>query len=166
MQSPLSDYYIPYLADEKYVFTTDDGRIYSVTLEEQAFFSSDEFAFADQTYELFLTLEKAPPVYSTDPKIGATVAAIIRNFIAKDASRLVCFTCDTADGRHFVRYKRFLTWFMENNDGHTFKLEDSVSYPAIDKTFLITLLSRNDNPHLSEVMTSFVRVTSHLRLQK
>ena len=121
-------------------FITDDGRRYSVSFEEQPFFDNDEFAFADRTYELFLTLQKSPPAYSTDPKIGITLAAIIRKFVEMDPLRVVCFTCDTADGRHFARYKRFNNWFSENNDGYYLKMEDSVSYPAINKLFLITLI--------------------------
>ncbi len=147
-------------------FITDDGRRYSVVFEEQPFFSNDQFAFADRTFEVFLTLQKAPPAYPTDPKIGATLATIIRNFISIDPLRIVCFTCDTADGRHFARYKRFNEWFSEHNDGHHLKLEDSIPYPAINKLFLITLILRNDNPHRAAVLVSFTNVNVYLRSQK
>ncbi len=166
MQSPHIEAYRPYLIGNAYLFTTSDGRVYSVTFEEQPFFSNDEFAFADQTYELFLTLEKAPPAYATDPRIGATLAAIIRNFIETDPLRLVCFTCDTADGRHLARFKRFNEWFSEHNDGHYLKLEDSVTYPAINKLFLIALIIRNDNPQAGAALASFVAVNTYLRSQK
>ena len=167
MESPSIGEYAYYQEDENTsYFITDDGRRYSVTFEGQSFFDINEFAFAERTYELFLTLEKAPPVYSTDPKIGATLAAIIHNFIEKDPLRLVCFTCDTADGRHFARYKRFNEWFSENNDGHYLKLEDSVPYPAINKLFLITLIVRNDNPYSAQILVSFVDLTAQLRSRK
>ncbi len=167
MESQLTGEYAYYQEDEKSsYFITDDGRRYSVTFEEQAFFDNIAVVFADQTYEIFLTLEKAPPAYSTDSKIGATLAAIIRNFIEKDPLRLVCFTCDTADGRHLARYKRFNEWFSENNDGHYLKLEDSVPYQAINKLFLITLIVRNDNIHSAEILVSFVNMISQLRSRK
>lgn len=114
MQSLRIERYRPYLIDGTYVFTTDNGRVYSVTFEEQSFFTNDEYAFAAKTYELFLTLEKSPPSYATAPRIGATLVTIIRHFVEIDPLRLVCFTCDTADGRYLARFKRF----SENNNGY------------------------------------------------
>ncbi|GAB4013468.1 hypothetical protein GCM10028808_32650 [Spirosoma migulaei] len=86
MQNPPIEGYRPYFINGAYVFTTDDKRIYSVTFEEQPFFEDSEFVLADRTYEVFLTLQKAPPAYSTDPRIGATLTGIIQNFIEKDPS--------------------------------------------------------------------------------
>lgn len=127
MGNPLISEYPYYQENEKEsFFITDDGRRYSVTFEEQPFFDDSEFILSDRTYEIFLTLQKAPPAYSTDPRIGATLTAIIQNFIEIDWLRLVFFTCDTADGRHFARFKRFNDWFRENNDRRYLKLEDSI----------------------------------------
>ncbi len=94
------------------------------------------------------------------------MATVIRIFIKQDPLRLVCFTCDTAYGRHLARCKRFNTWFSENNDGHYLKMEDSIPYLAINKLFLITLITRNDNPHVAEVLASFVKFNAQLRTRK
>lgn len=160
-----SDRYTVYLIEDRYVFSTNDNRTYSVVFEEQPFFEQGEFAFAEHAYEVFLTLEKAPPAYPTDTKIGATLAAVIKEFIDNDPSRLVFFTCDTADGRHLARYKRFNTWFSENNTDY-YKLEDKIDYPAINKLFYITLILRNDNPNSGQILVSFTNVTSRIRSQK
>ena len=87
-------------------FITKDGRRYAVVFEEQPFVENNDFLLADRTYEVFLTLQKAPPAYSTDLRVGATVTAIIQNFIEQDPLRLVFFTCDTADGRHLAFVKQ------------------------------------------------------------
>lgn len=147
-------------------FITNDGRRYSVVFEEQPFVDASEFPYADRTYEVFLTLENAPPAYTTDPKIGATLAAIIREFIEQDRLRIVFFTCDTADGRHYARFKRFNEWFQLNNNGHFLKLEDSVTYHAIRKLFLIALIIRNDHPYGGEILVAFTRLNTELRARK
>ncbi|GAB3884063.1 DUF6169 family protein [Spirosoma agri] len=166
MPNPLSDRYTPFKLDDDYVFVTDDGRTYSVSFVEQPFFNRSDFIFSDSTFEVFLRLEKSPPAYFTDPKIGATVTAILQNFIEKDPSRIVFFTCDTADGRQLARFRKFSSWFSENSDGNYFKLEDSVTYLALDKQFLITLIMRNDNQNIVDIVSSFVQLTNVLRLRK
>ena len=156
-----------YQEDElNFYFVTNDGRRYLVTFEEQPFFDKDDFPFSDQTYELFLTLQKASPAYSTDSRIGATLTAIIEHFITNDPLRIVFYTCDTADGRHFARFRRFNDWFMENNDRRYLRLEDSVYYSAIDKLFLISVIMRNTHPYAGEILSSFVKLTAHLRSKK
>jgi hypothetical protein len=161
-----TDSYTPSLIGDDYVFVTDDGRVYSVTFTEQPFFTDKQFELADRTYELFLTLEKAPPAYSKDPQIGATMSAIIRDFIRHDPLRIVFFTCDTADGRHYARFKRFNEWFMENNDGYHMRFEDTIAYPAIHKMFLISVIIRNDHPGRLAVLSAFMTVNNQIRSQK
>lgn len=166
MQSPLSEKYTLYLVNGEYTFITDDSRINSVSFEEQSFVDTSEFPYSDRTYEVFLTLENAPPAYTTDSRIGATLAYIIREFIEQDRLHIVFFTCDTADGRHYARFKRFNEWFQFNNNGHYLKLEDSVTYHAIYKLFLIALIIRNDHPLAGEILVAFTRLNTQLRARK
>lgn len=98
MPNQLIEGYTPNLIDGAYVFVINDERRYSVTFEEQPFVDDDEFIRSDLIYELFLTLQKAPPAYSTNPRIRATLTAIIHDFIEIYPLRIVFFTCDTADG--------------------------------------------------------------------
>lgn len=147
-------------------FITDDGRRYAVIFEEQSLVDLSGFPYSDSIYEVFLVLQDGPPSYATDNRIGATLAAIIRDFIEHDHLRLVFFTCDTADGRHYARFKRFNEWFQWNNNGHYMKLEDSVTYRAINKLFLIALILRNDHPQGGEILAAFAQHNAQLRLQK
>ena len=78
MQSPSTGDYPFYFVADSYYFITDDGRSYSVDFVEQPFFSEDDYAYAEITYEVFLRLEKAPPAYATNPKVGATVTESYR----------------------------------------------------------------------------------------
>lgn len=167
MESLSTDEYGYYQQDEfTSYFVTDDGRQYAVTFTEQPFITNEQFELADRTYELFLTLEKAPPVYSKDPRIGITMSAITRDFIRHDPLRVVFFTCDTADGRHLARFKRFNNWFSENNDGYHMKLEDSITYRAIGKVFLLAVIIRNDHPRSGAVLSAFVTINNQIRSQK
>lgn len=158
--------YIPRLIDGNYVFVTDDGRIYEVSFEEQPFVDRNEFRLADHVFEVFLTLQKAPPSYSADPRIGVTLTAIVRDFIDKDARRIIFYTCDTADGRHLARYRRFNEWFFENSQSGHIKLEEKIFYQAIDREFLISVIVSLDHPYADEVLPALVRVVKRLRAQR
>lgn len=166
MQSQPTKGYTPRLIDGNYVFVTDDGRIYEVSFDEQPFVEKDEFLLADYVFEVFLTLQKAPPAYAADPRVGVTLTAIIQNFIDNDPRRIVFYTCDTADGRHLARYRRFNEWFFENSRKGYIKLEESIFYRAINRQFLISAILALAHPQADEVLPALIRVARRLQAQK
>lgn len=46
-------------------------------------------------------------------EVANTLTTIIKNILDKD--RVLCFTCDTTDGRHIARQKLFKNWFKTNS---------------------------------------------------
>ena len=166
MQNPPFERYTPFIIDDEYVFVTNDKRTYAVAFVEQPFFAEEEYAYAQDTYEVFLRLEKAPPAYGTDPKIGATVTAIIQDFVSKDSSRIVFFTCDTTDGRQLARFRKFSLWFSEFQDGRFGRYDERIINQRTGKTYLIMMLLRNDNPNRADVILSYFDLTNQLRSQK
>lgn len=145
---------------------TDDKWTYAVSFVEQSFFAEGDYAYAQDTYEVFLRLEKAPPAYATDPKIGATVTAIIQDFVSIDSSRIVFFTCDTTDGRQLARFRKFSLWFSEFQDGQFGRYDERIVNPRTGKIYLIMMLLRNDNPNRANVILSYFELTTQLRSQK
>lgn len=166
MQSLPSERYTPYLVDGEYVFVTDDKRTYAVSFVEQPFFSEDDYAYAEITYEVFLRLEKAPPAYATDPKVGATVTAIVKDFVSKDYQRVVFFTCDTSDGRQFARFRKFSYWFTEFEDGNFGRYDERIRNPRTNKLYLIMMLVHKLHPNRADVIVSYFTLTAQLRDQK
>jgi hypothetical protein len=59
-----------------------------------------------------------------------------------------------------------MNWFQVNNNGHYLKLEDSVTYHAINKLFLIALIIRNDHPCGGEILVAFARLNTQLSARK
>lgn len=166
MPNQSTDDYPYFLIENTYYFFTSDGRTYSVDFVEQSFFNDNVFPYANSTFQLFLRLEKAPPAYSTDPKIGITVTAIIQDFVDKDPLRILFFTCDTADGRQVARFRKFTTWFLWYHNGNFARYDETITYTSGKKQFLITLLIRVDNPYKSSILQSYFTLTAQLRSQK
>lgn len=166
MQSQSIGDYPFYLVDDSYYFVTDDGRSYSMDFIEQPFFSEEKYAYAATTYEVFLRLEKAPPAYSTDIKIGATVTAIIKDFVSKDYRRVVFFTCDTNDGRQFARFRKFSFWFAEFENGEFGRYDERILNTGTGKLYLIMMLVHLRNPNRAGAILSYFELTAQLRAQK
>jgi hypothetical protein len=166
MQNELSDTYIPYFIDDDYAFTTDDGRVYLVSFSEQPFYGEDDFLYAAQMFQVLLTLEYGKPVSGNDPKIGRSVVAIVRQFLADDISRSLFFTCDTADGRQLARFRKFSTWFAQYSDGSYFKLDDKLTLPATGQEFVVTTLVNKQNPQALSIVQAVFDLTAEIRSQK
>ncbi|GAB2592222.1 DUF6169 family protein [Spirosoma areae] len=113
-----------------------------------------------------MRVEKAPPAYATDQKIGVTVTAIIQDFVAKDSWRIVFFTCDTTDGRQFARFQKFSLWFSEFQDGRFGRYNERIINQRTGKVYLIMMLLRNDNPNRANIILSYFDLTAQLRAQK
>ncbi len=166
MRNGLSDTYIPYFIDDDYTFTTDDGRVYSVSFSEQPFYGEDDFLYAAHIFQVLLSLEYGTQVSGNDPKIGRTVVAIVRQFLADDISRSLFFTCDTADGRQLARFRKFSMWFAQYSDGSFFKLDDKLILRATGHEFIITTLVNKKNPHALSILKAVFDLTADIRSQK
>lgn len=58
--------------------------------------------------------------YNGNKDVAQTIISIIINLLDKD--RVLCFTCDTDDGRQFARQRLFKNWFNRNPISFQYKL--------------------------------------------
>lgn len=130
-----------------YCFTTDYGIDYSVDFVEDDLISSDE------SYQLIiakLNNKKSPK----DDKIKETVLAIVEEFFDKNQSTLL-YLCETGDNKQTMRSRLFEYWFSTYKHKTQYTM---VSSSIIDEDGIVnyaTLIIRNDNPKLSQVVAEF-----------
>lgn len=73
-------------------------------------------------------------------KVSQTIIAILENLLCKN--RILCFTCDTDDGRQIARQRLFKNWFTNNPTSSDF---DMLSIDESDD-LCGGILIKKDNP--------------------
>jgi hypothetical protein len=137
-----------------YCFTTDYNVDYSIDFIEDDLISSNE------SYQLIianLNNKKSPK----DNKIKDTLLAIVEEFFNKNISTLL-YICETGDNKQSMRSRLFEYWFSSYSHKAIYTM---LSSSIVDEEGVInyaTLIIRNDNPKLVQVITEFSESVSLL----
>ena len=130
-----------------YQFFTETGVHYSVG------FMKDDLLLTKDSYQLIIANvnnHKSP----RDRKVRDTIVAIIDEFFNQNNSTLL-YICDTGDNKQHMRSRLFEYWFSTYQYKAFFTM---ISSSVMDMDGIInfaTLILRNDNPFLSEIVTEF-----------
>lgn len=136
-----------------YVFTTDQGIIYSISF-------SEEYEIGGCLSYQFSIDNIAREHGSYDGKIKDTIIAIIEDFFLENQDVLL-YICDTSDNREAARNRLFLRWFEQYSLGKftictaNSKVEDTYFYMAI--------IIANDNPQKDSVTLDFETTAKALK---
>lgn len=130
-----------------YQFFTETGVHYSVG------FMKEDLLLTKDSYQLIIANvnnHKSP----RDKRVRDTIVAIIDEFFNQNNSTLL-YICDTGDNKQQMRSRLFEYWFS-TYQYKTFFTMISSTVMDIDGTInFATLILRNDNPFLSEIITEF-----------
>lgn len=135
-------------------FFTDHDVHYSVG------FMADDSLMQSEAYHLIIVNVDNRPSPS-DRKVKDTVLGIVAEFFSKNNTTLL-YICDTGDGKQRMRSRLFERWFS----AYELKaLYTSVTSSVVDEdgvTNYATIIVRNDNPRLVEVIAEFTSTISLL----
>lgn len=147
------------------VETTNDESFYQFFTDSNAHcsvgFLEDDILLSYDSYQLIITNinnHKSP----RDRKVRDTIIAIVDEFFNCNNSTLI-YICETGDGKQRMRSRLFEYWFSTYNRKALFTMISSSVIDADGTVNFATILLRNDNPHLAEVVLEFteaVRVLS------
>ena len=133
--------------DGFYQFFTDGGVHYSVG------FMEDDILLSQNSYQLIIANinnHKSP----RDHKVRDTIIAIVDEFFRTNNSTLL-YICETGDSKQSIRSRLFEYWFSTYNRKALFTM---ISSSIVDEEGVVnfaTIILRNDNPNLSEIITEF-----------
>ena len=133
--------------DGFYQFFTDGGVHYFIG------FMEDDVLFVKNSYQLIianLNNHKSP----RDSKVRDTIVSIVDEFFNRNNSTLL-YICETGDDKQRMRSLLFEYWFSTYNRKALFTMMSSSIVDADGIVNFATIILRNDNPHLSEVITEF-----------
>ena len=133
--------------DGFYQFFTDGGVHYSVG------FMEDDILLSQNSYQLIIAninSHKSP----RDHKVRDTIIAIVDEFSRNNNSTLL-YICETGDSKQSMRSRLFEYWFSTYNRKALFTM---ISSSIVDEEGVVnfaTIILRNDNPNLSEIIAEF-----------
>ena len=116
-------------------------------------FIEDDVLFVKNSYQLIianLNNHKSP----RDSKVRDTIVSIVDEFFNRNNSTLL-YICETGDDKQRMRSRLFEYWFSTYNRKALFTMMSSSIVDADGIVNFATIILRNDNPHLSEVITEF-----------
>ena len=128
-------------------FFTDSGVQYAVD------FIPDDLITEGESYQLIianLNNRKSP----RDLKVKDSVLIIIDEFFDKNQSTLL-YICETGDGKQSMRNRLFEYWFNSYNRKMLFTLLTTSIVDEEGEVNFATLIVRNDNPKLPEIVAEF-----------
>ena len=141
-------------SQSSYIFTTDFGVDYSID------FIADDLIENDDSYQLIianLNQRKSP----RDIKVRDTVLAVIEQFFTQNQATLL-YICQTGDSKQKMRNRLFEYWFSSYSYRYLYTL---LSSSVVDEEGVVnyaTLIIRNDNPRLHQVINEFTESVSML----
>lgn len=91
--------------------------------------------------------------------VAKTLVSIIKNILEKD--RVLCFTCDTSDGRQIARQRLFKLWFKSN--------PSSLQYVMLtinSDDIYVGIILKKSHPQYSEYMNELEIFKSEMQENK
>ncbi|MBT9894057.1 hypothetical protein GPK79_02770 [Phocaeicola massiliensis] len=113
----------------------------------------DDILLSQNSYQLIIANinnHKSP----RDHKVRDTIIAIVDEFSRNNNSTLL-YICETGDSKQSMRSRLFEYWFSTYNRKALFTM---ISSSIVDEEGVVnfaTIILRNDNPNLSEIIAEF-----------
>ena len=128
-------------------FFTNHNVHYSV-----GFMEDDGLMHSEAYHLIIVNVEnmKSP----NDIKVKDTVLAIIEEFFNKNISSLL-YICETGDGKQSFRSRLFERWFSTYDKKANYTSMTSSIVDEEGVANFATIIVRNDNPHLMDIITDF-----------
>lgn len=133
--------------DGFYEFVTDYGVHYSIG------FMFDDTIINHETYQ-FIIANVNNKISPNDDKVRIAVMVMIDEFFKKN-NKTMLYICETGDGKQAMRNRLFQYWFSKYERKAEFTYLSSSIIDLEGVVNYATLIIRNDNPNLVEVITQF-----------
>lgn len=130
-----------------YCFSTVYGVDYAID------FITDDLLESDESYQLIianLNNKRSP----RDVAVRDTIMSIVEEFFIMNVAT-VLYICETGDNRQQVRSRLFEYWFSEYKYQHLYTLLSSSVLDDEGTANFATIIIRNDNPRLVNVIHEF-----------
>jgi hypothetical protein len=139
--------------EDQYFFETNNGIKYRIEIKDGSSYFIDFKPFLS-VFELSIDLDNDVVDSSApyDSRTESTIIHILLDFFTNHSNCLI-YVCDSADGRHYGRNRKFNSWFNKFNDG-TLEKHD-INFEVEDSEMLFSLILHQNNPFREEIIKLF-----------
>jgi Family of unknown function (DUF6169) len=141
------------LREDQYFFETENGIKYRVEIKDGSSYFIDFKPYLS-VFELSIDLDSdlVNSLAPYDARTELTIIQILMDFF-KEHSNCIIYVCDSADGRHHARNRKFNSWFNRYNDGSIEKYD--INFEVEDSEMLFSLILHHNNPFKEEIIKLF-----------
>ena len=137
--------------NNSYSFVTADKVRYEIRFVPSAYLFEDYLISHIDGYEMIIAVAASPngSRLPADPRTAPTISAIFYDFFTL-YERVVIFICDSADGRHEARARKFTSWYYNDVRPHYVKFDARIPDGAV--SILISVILHDQNTHFDDVV--------------
>jgi hypothetical protein len=141
------------LREDQYFFETENGIKYRVEIKDGSCYFIDFKPYLS-VFELSIDLDSdlVNSLAPYDARTELTIIQILMDFF-KEHSNCIIYVCDSADGRHHARNRKFNSWFNRYSDGSIEKHD--INFEIEDSEMLFSLILHQNNPFKEEIVKLF-----------
>ena len=140
-----------------YIIVTSSDVVYEIKFKPSDYLSDLNTLDNNLIFEFVIELLHKPDniALTLDKFLAKTISKIFIDFYSLNNELITVYICDSSDGKHFVRKRKFDYWFEYFNDNSFVKFDDIV----IDKNeneFPISFIVKKNNPNLIKIYENFI----------
>lgn len=143
--------------NNSFYFITDNKIVYEIKFKDSSYLFDGRLEFPIVAFEFVLEIEENPDNVRPplDNKIPYTVAAIFRDFFAKNDEQIIIYICDSSDAKQAIRRRKFNQWveFFKGNEFLKIDLEIEESSKI---TYYNSLILRTNHPNRQIIIDVFI----------
>ncbi len=151
---PILSYPFRFVGGEhhRYAFTTKDDVGYEIRFVPSAYMFEEHLDVYIDAFEMIILVADNPngPRIPADPRTAPTIRAVFYDFF-QNYERVVIFICDSADGRHEARARKFTNWYYTDIQARFFKFDARVVDG--DGSILISIVLHSSHTHFDDVVS-------------
>ena len=133
--------------DRSVYFKTDSGAGYLVS------FIKDENLGISNTYQVVVANDTDSVSSGLDPKIGQTVASILKSFF-ENKDHVLLYLCDPTDRHEAARNRKFCGWFNRYADKDSLAMINE-AIVVEDITYYVSVIYNKQMSKASDLETTF-----------
>lgn len=143
--------------NNSYTIVTSSDVVYEIKFKPSPYLSSLDNFDEDLIFEFVIELLYKPPniALTLDKFLAPTINKIFVDFYSANNELITVYICDSSDGKHFVRKRKFDYWFDEFNDNSFVKFDD-VLVDKNNNEFPISFILKRTHPNLIKIYKDFV----------
>ena len=137
-----------------YFFVTEHEVVYEIKFVPSGYLFESRPELVIQAFEMIISVVDKPITgrLPAGPLTAPTIHAIFYDFF-HSKEQVIVFVCDSSDGRHTARARKFTSWFYTDIRPHMAKFDRAI--PDGERIALISIILHDQHPNFADVLDVF-----------